>query len=328
VERWTKVAGIAAAQHGVITLQQLRASGWTESMIRRALERGQLHRIAPRTFAIAGAPATWRMSLQAALLALGACSVVAGRSAACLLGFDSFEEGPVEVLVPRRERMHEAIAVVRSTSHLPALDVIVEPGGFRCTSAARTIIDLAGLVSPRRLEDAIDSAVRAGQTSLPFLHRRLAALRHRGRPGVARLDALLGDSGGTTRLERLFLQLVRRAGLPRPRCQMTHRSDGRFVARTDFTWEAPRVIAEVEGQGRHASPRERQHDAQRRNELQQIGWFVLTFTYEDVTGRPAWVAAQVDQALTARAPPEAVPRFESGNPLTLSRFLDSLPGRW
>ncbi len=167
--------------------------------------------------------------------------------------------------------MHKAKAVVRSTSHLPPLDVIVEPGGFRCTSAARTIVDLAGLVGPRLLEDAIDSALRAGLTSLPFLHRRLAALRHRGRPGMARLDALLTDSGGTTRLERLFLQLVRRAGLPRPRCQMTHRRAGRFVARADFTWEVQRVIAEVEGQVRHASPRERQRDAQRRNELQHDG---------------------------------------------------------
>ena len=51
-------------------------------------------------------------------------------------------------------------------------------------------------------------------------------------------------------------------------------------------------------------PEERSRDAQRRNELQHDGWIVLTFTYEDVTGRPAWVAAQVRQALTARRPPD------------------------
>ena len=119
---------------------------------------------------------------------------------------------------------------------------------------------------------------------------------------MARLDALLADSGGTTRLERLFLQLVRRAGIPRPRCQATHRRAGRFVARADFTWEVQHVIAEVEGQVRHASPRERQRDAQRRNELQHDGWLVLTFTYEDVVGRPAWVATQVREVLAARTP--------------------------
>ena len=89
-------------------------------MIRRALDRGQLDRIGPRTFSVAGAPATWRMSLQAALLDLGANAAVAGRSAAALLGFDNFAEGPVELLVPRRERMHQAIAVVRSTSRPPS----------------------------------------------------------------------------------------------------------------------------------------------------------------------------------------------------------------
>jgi hypothetical protein len=214
MERWTRIAELAAAQHGVVTLEQLRTAGWTGSMIRGAVARGQLVRIGPRTLAIAGVPSTWRMALQAGLLDLGSNAAVAGRSAAALLGFDNFPEGPVELLVPRAERRHTATAVVRSTSRLPPLDVILEPGGFRCTSAARTIIDLAGLVGPRLLEDAIDSAVRAGQTSLPFLHRRLAALRHRGRPGMARLDALLADGGGTTRLERLFLQLVRRLVFP------------------------------------------------------------------------------------------------------------------
>jgi very-short-patch-repair endonuclease len=53
---------------------------------------------------------------------------------------------------------------------------------------------------------------------------------------------------------------------------------------------------------RHASPRERQRDAQRRNELQHDGWIVLTFTYEDVAHRPSWVAAQVAAVLAARLP--------------------------
>ena len=83
---------------------------------------------------------------------------------------------------------------------------------------------------------------------------------------------------------------------------MTHRRSGHLVARADFTWEVQRVIAEVEGQVRHASPRERQRDAQRRNELQHDGWIVLTFTYEDVTHRPSWVAGQVRQVLTVRSP--------------------------
>lgn len=39
---------------------------------------------------------------------------------------------------------------------------------------------------------------------------------------------------------------------------------------------------------------------QRRNELQHDGWIVLTFTYEDVTRRPAWVATQVRGVLAAR----------------------------
>ena len=102
MERWTRIAELAAKQHGVVSLEQLRAEGWTESMIRRALGRGQLRRVGSRAFAMAGAPETWRMSLQAGLLDLGSNAAVAGRSAAALLGFDNFAEGPVELLVPRR----------------------------------------------------------------------------------------------------------------------------------------------------------------------------------------------------------------------------------
>jgi hypothetical protein len=104
------------------------------------------------------------------------------------------------------------------------------------------------------------------------------------------LDALLVDSGGHSILERRFLEVVRRAGLPRPATQVIHRRDGTTFARVDFLFEAFGVVVEVSGQLGHSTPGDRARDAQRRNELQDVGRAV----YEWAGARdPLW---SVDRA--------------------------------
>ena len=162
-------------------------------------------------------------------------------------------------------------------------------GLFRCTTASRTIIDLARIASPSELERAIDSAIRDGLSSPSFLRRRLSDLRGSGRAGVRLLDELLVDSGGHSDLERVFLRLVREAGLPRPTCQRIFRRDGRTLARVDFSFEPQPVIAEVSGRRGHSSDVERAKDGRRRNELQSLGFVVLDFTDAQVRRDPAYV---------------------------------------
>ena len=117
--------------------------------------------------------------------------------------------------------------------------------------------------------------------------------------GVRRLDGLLVDTGGTNRLERRFLALCRRAGLPRPACQVIHRRGGQTVARVDFDFDPSPLVVEVEGQVAHATPRQRQRDAERRRDLHRMGRLVYTFTFDDVYQRPRTVATEIRAALTA-----------------------------
>lgn len=91
-------------------------------------------------------------------------------------------------------------------------------------------------------------------------------------------------------LERRFLALTREAGLPRPTTQVIHRRDGQTFARVDFLFEPYGLVVEVSGRKGHSSPAERARDAQRRNELQDVGRKVFEYTWEDVTRRPAFVA--------------------------------------
>jgi very-short-patch-repair endonuclease len=92
--------------------------------------------------------------------------------------------------------------------------------------------------------------------------------------------------------------LMREAGLPRPSTQVVHRRDGRTLARVDFVFEEQSVVVEVSGRKGHASDAERAKDAQRRNELQDVGRRVYEYTYQEVINEPGYVVRTMRERLT------------------------------
>lgn len=286
---------LASGQHGVASVAQLDELGIGRHQRRLLVGLGVLVVEAPRVLAVAGAPESVERSQRAGLLCLGPDAVLSHEAAARLHGFDRARPDVVEFTVPRRERHSRSPFQVHSTLVLPPIDVVAVHG-YPSTSATRTVIDLARLRIGRfRLEAAIDSAVRSGASSPVLLHERLTALRGKGRWGVRLLDHLLVDSGGHTMLERRFLTLMRRAGLPRPSTQLIHRRHGRAYARVDFCFEDVGIVVEVSGRKGHSSPSERACDAQRRNELQDAGRLVYEYTWEDVTRRQDHVIRTMQQ---------------------------------
>jgi very-short-patch-repair endonuclease len=257
---------------------------------------GWLRRVAPGVYAVAGAPTTHRSRLRLGLLTLGERSWISYEAAAALHGLDRSDRTAVEFTVERSDRVRRPGMVVHTTAMLQPIDHVVVDG-LRVMSATRTIIDLAHARSrPARVEAAIDSAIRLGLSSPLVIADRLRTLRGSGRWGCRLVDELLVDSGGHTMLERRFLEIVRHAGLERPRTQVVHRKGGRHIARVDFYFESSNVVVEVTGRHGHSSPTERARDAQRRNELQDLGRKVFEYTWEDVTTR----APMVTRTLRAR----------------------------
>ena len=192
--------------------------------------------------------------------------------------------------------------MVHTTRDIGRTDVI-RVRGFRCTSATRTILDLAEAAARQeRVEQAIDSAIRLRLSAVQVLVDRLAGIRGRGRSGVRVMDRVLIDSGGESVLERAFLRLVREAGLPRPITQRRIKREGKHVARVDFLYSGERMVIEVTGRLGHSTPTNRGHDAQRRNELQDLGYAVYEYTYGDVTRRPGYVVTTLQTRLAARQP--------------------------
>jgi very-short-patch-repair endonuclease len=290
------LAALAARQHGAFALAQLDEVEIGRRWIHNLADRGVVVRRAPGVYAMAGATETWHQRLMVGLLALGEESWVSHEAAARLHGLDRSRDGAVELTVLRGQRGRAGPYTVHTTAALPLIDRVVVDE-LRAVSATRTVLDLARARAPRaRVEAAIDSAVRLGLTSPTVLATRLASRRGPGHWGVRLLDDLLVDSGGHTMLERRFLELARQAGLPRPSTQVIHQRDRKTFARVDFMFEPYGVIVEVSGQLGHSTPRERARDAQRRNELQDIGRKVYEYTWADVTERPA----VVERTLTAR----------------------------
>jgi very-short-patch-repair endonuclease len=300
------ITKLMAQQHGVISGVQLDRLGASRGTIRTAVRNGWLMLVAPGVYASTAAAVTVDYRRTLGLIALGPDAVVSHRAAAFLHEFDRSSTDIVEFTVPRSGRHAKLDMPVHSTLMLAPIDRVVVDG-YPCTSATRTIIDLARLGTSRlQLEAAIDSAVRTGRTSPVVLVDRLGALRGPGRWGARLLDDLIVDTGGHSMLERRFLQLVRRAGLPRPRTQVIHRREGRAFARVDFLFEDAGVVVEVSGRKGHSSPAERARDAQRRNELQDAGRAVYEYTWEQVTQRAEWVADTLRARLSAANQPAPI----------------------
>jgi predicted transcriptional regulator of viral defense system len=291
------ISAVASSQHGLVRVSDV--DDRSRRQLRHLAERHLLERVGREVYRISGSPVTWEQRLQAGVWSLGDTAVVSHAAAARLHGFEGFTDDTIEFTVERHRRGtgRSVDGTVHTTTDSTRHDS-VRVRGLPVTSGARTVLDLAraGCALPR-LEAAVDSAIRLRLTTLDRLIERARSTTGSGRWGYGALDSVLLTSGGHTFLERAFLKLVRRASIPMPTPQVVHRRDGRHVARVDFLFPEHGVVVEVSGGRGHSSAADRAKDARRRNELQQLGWLVLEFTYEDVMRRPSLVVATLERAL-------------------------------
>ncbi len=255
----------------------------------RRLDNGVWLPVAPGVWRHRVTRVDWRLQARAGVRSLGKYSALYGRTAAAWWDLGKIQVDDVEFLVPRSRRPRPFPFVIHTSTRWTKGDVLLHEG-VRVTSATRTVVDLAaGRTSAEEIEQVIDAAVQRRLTSVLTLNRRSQALGGRGVPGSQRLGALLLDSGGDSFLERKFLMLVRKAGLPRPLCQVVHRSGSKRIARVDFQFAETNVVVEVSGRLGHVSDSDRKRDAVRRNALQQTGQIVLEFTTAHVLDEQRYV---------------------------------------
>ena len=182
---------------------------------------------------------------------------------------------------------------------LPAAHV-VERGGLRVTSPARTWLDCAELLRVEHVVAMGDVVLRRGLGSRDELFTMIRW--GRGRRGVvtARRAFPMLDPRAESPPESVVRCHLLLGGIPRPVCNMDVIVDGEWLARVDLAWPDERVIVEYDG-AVHGSERARRADAARRNLLQDAGWLVIVLTARDLS-RPDDAVALVRSALRARKP--------------------------
>ena len=290
------IAGLAQAQHGVVSRRQLLAEGIRRRAIEERLKRNRLHRIHAGVYAVGHPVLGHRGVWLAAVLAGGDGAVLSHRAAGQLWQMLSWNGVFVDITRSRNFRTRPGIAAHRST--LPADERgIVD--GIPVTSVPRTILDLAGVLDRRRLERALNEIEVQGITDALSLPDLLA--RYPRRPGSALLRAVLADlaagRGATVNeFEALFAGLITTHDLPIPRFNADLSVRGRLI-RPDAIWDRERVIVELDGRAVHGTALAFETDRERDRLLLADDWRVVRVTWRQLRDDPARIATDLRTVL-------------------------------
>jgi len=283
------VAQIAFRQHGVVTLAQLRDAGLGAGAIELRVRNGRLHRLHRGVYALGHRRISREGRWLAAVLALGEGAVLSHVSAGALWGIRHSSSAFVHVTVPTSagRRRRQGIVVHRSNTLGPA--DVDEHNAIPITSVSRTLLDLAGVLTPTRLERAVEQSLAHRLFDLRAIEAVLAANPRRpGAAALAEIVARIHDEPSLTRreLEALMLDLCDAHGIERPEVNVV--VDDYEV---DFLWRTRRLIVETDGLQWHGTPPALERDRRRDERLTVLGYRVVRFTYRRVVDEPAAVAA-------------------------------------
>jgi len=294
------IASIAARQCGVVSRAQLLARGVATTTIKRRLRAGLLRSLHRGVYLVGHSKptrGTWEL---AAVLACGDGTVVSHLSAARLLQLLPYPASPrpVDVTVTGRDVRRPGIRIHWVRGLEPRDTRMLH--GIPATTPARTLLDLATILSPYLLERTIAEAqVRR------LVRRRdlLAQLdRNQGRRGTRTLRRLLDLDGGPaftrSNAERRLLRLLRAAELPIP--HVNSRVEGYEV---DFLWAEHKLVVEFDGFRFHSPRAKFERDRQRDARLAAAGHTVIRVTWRQLVDSPEAVVARIAQALAVRADP-------------------------
>jgi very-short-patch-repair endonuclease/predicted transcriptional regulator of viral defense system len=294
------IARIAERQYGLISRRQLYGLGLSARTIERGLSRGRLHCVHRGVYAVGHRRLTPRGHWLAAVLAAGPGAVLSHRSAGAHLGLRPTASARVDVTVCRRAARARPGVAVHVTRELLERDWTTRDG-IPVTSVARTLLDLAGLISSKQLSRALEAAERAELFDLLALED--VCSRANGRRGLGALRQAIADQTGPppatrSELERDLLELCDAHRLQRPQVNVLVLG---FEA--DGHWPGARLVLECDSFEFHRTRAAFERDRERDVALQLAGYTVLRFTHRRMIRNPEEVAAAI-RSLLSRSPPD------------------------
>ncbi|MDQ4040818.1 MAG: DUF559 domain-containing protein, partial [Actinomycetota bacterium] len=227
--------------------------------------------------------------------------VLSHRSAAALHDLRRSDRPRVDVTAPKAGS-RAGIDVHRMT--LAAADR-TSVDAIPCTTVARTLLDLAEVIDAAGLERAMDRAEQLRVLDVTKIDDAIA--RAPGRRGVRGLRAALAAYDPErlrtrSELERRFLQICERAGVPKPRVNYVLILDDHPVE-IDFAWPDLRLAVETDGHATHGTRRAFENDRRRDQRLKRHGWDTLRFTWRQIAKDPAETQSTLAAVVNAQTPP-------------------------
>ena len=267
-----RLAGLAERQYGVVTREQLRRLGVGETGIRERVRTKRLHRLHRGVYAVGHRILRVEAHYMAAVLACGDGAVLSHLDAAAHLEIRQRSSGVIHVTVPtyNGRRRRKGVRIHR-TARLDPGEITVHEG-IPTTTVARTLLDLADVLSAQQLKRTIDEADYRRRLDMTAL---LAAVENNpGRSGAKLMAAAQGPAELTrSALEDRFLDLVERHGLPRPRVGV---QIGGYEV--DFFWPEAGLVVEIDGFAAHGTRARFESDRRRDRALAQLGLRTIRLT--------------------------------------------------
>jgi predicted transcriptional regulator of viral defense system len=257
------MAELAERQHGFVAHWQLDVG---RGAIAHALATGRLHRWYRGVYAVGHRAVRREGRWMAAVLAVGPDAVLSHRAAAALWGMRPSVRPRIEVMTARKVASRDEIQVHRAAL---APDEVTVRDGIPVTTPARTLVDLAAVLSRHELARALN---QAEILRLPFPD----LTRYRGHRGIAKLRRTEPDHTRSD-LEADFLAFVAANGLPAP---LVNRPLN--AVEPDFRWPAHKLIVEIDGFGTHGTRHAFERDRERDRRLLAAGWRVVRLTWRQL----------------------------------------------
>jgi hypothetical protein len=254
----------------VVTAAQMRAEGFDESAVHRALKAGRLHRLHRGVYAVGHRSLSWRGRWLAAVLAAGDGAVLSHASAVALWEFLRPIQGPAHVTVGAAVRRKQRPGIVVHHSRTLTPRDVTRRHGIAVTTPARTISDVRGSIEPYLFRRALRQAEIAG-------HRV---------PHLSLVKRSRSD------LEMFFLAFCERYGLPRP--LVNHRVHGH---RIDFFFAEQRVAVETDYWDYHRGSVAFEDDHARDLEMRGHGFATRRYTADQLEAASDAVATDLREAL-------------------------------
>jgi hypothetical protein len=224
--------------------------------------------------------------------------VASHTSAAWLLGLLRSPPNTIHLTAPTRRRFKPGFEVQVHYAAMSEGDCD-EREGIPVTALPRTLVDLAAIFPPRRLERAIERAEELELFDLKAVDALLARVkRHPGIRSLRGALAIYRDDDPAfirSRLEKRFLKLVTAAGLPVP--SMNFNVAGFEL---DAYWEQERFTVELDVYETHGSHAAFERDRLRQEDLKLVGIEMTRVTGPRLDREPGEVMRRVAVLLAQR----------------------------